>query len=100
MIRAATEISLFAAASGDYLERIVLAFLGGLIGLLFSSLRLELKVSMVEMEWPGSLDEYSKLINRVNTPRFVFFQSLAISLSHSGNRCQSFVYWCSASVIA
>ncbi|KAG7016924.1 ACT domain-containing protein ACR8 [Cucurbita argyrosperma subsp. argyrosperma] len=26
---------------------------------------------MVEMEWPGSLDEYSKLINRMNAPRVV-----------------------------
>ncbi|XP_022957743.1 ACT domain-containing protein ACR8-like isoform X1 [Cucurbita moschata] len=26
---------------------------------------------MVEMEWPGSLDEYSKLINRINIPRVV-----------------------------
>lgn len=43
----------------------------GLIGLLFSSLLPELEVSMVEMEWPGSLDEFSKLINRMNTPRFV-----------------------------
>ncbi|KGN50186.1 ACT domain-containing protein ACR8 [Cucumis sativus] len=30
-----------------------------------------MKLSMVEIEWPGSLDEYSKLINRMNTPRVV-----------------------------
>ena len=31
---------------------------------------------MMEMEWPSRLDEYEKLVIRMNTPRFVWFNSL------------------------
>ena len=30
---------------------------------------------MVEMDWPSSLNEYEKLVIRMNTPRFVPFPS-------------------------
>lgn len=38
---------------------------------------------MKDMEWPACLDEYEKLVIRMNTPRFVilyFFSFFSLSL--------------------
>lgn len=61
---------------------------------------LNLKLSMVEMEWPGSLEEYSKLINRMNTPRFLSFNLLQFLLPTVATTANRSLYSSSSSVIA